>query len=457
MKKINFKKSIRLKILHEKLRAHLLSRKFKQQKKKALLNRNVLQDRMAELGMLGSLSKRKITRSLKSQKQLVVKIPPVFSLFHETDEVLSLVVRTAWLQHSKRLRDIEVNHSDCKENDLAAEVLLSGVIKALKSYRKNSGKTVRVHGYLSSTNEFINRLIKSIGLVRELANKKYRFRKSLDEEKISLFRCDSLIHEKPNVKKAMELDRKNRATSRLTTHLTNSIDSIDKALKEDSISFLTEYVGELIDNAEEHSGKNIWRSYGYLDSIKNSGGMLKSEIVVLNYGKNIYDTFIEQQNSAKVWEVIDLYLNGLNETRENKLLVTVAALRKFVSSKKEQSNSRGRGTWSVIETFYKISKAWQAELGGNQCDYVPEMVIVSGSVAIRFTPELVINSFESIKDSTAKTASMKYFVAFNKKNDPTKMPDKSFVYSLKYAFPGTIVSIKFPVATTLTEAVTHDE
>ncbi|WP_290654457.1 hypothetical protein [Idiomarina sp.] len=455
MKKLDIKESLRIKVFNEKLRRNLRRKKLLRVKQKGTLNKSVLKDRMIELSLLTAITSLNPSRSLRSQKKLAVKIPKVFSLFHCTDEVLELITRTAYLHRSKRLKEIEIDHSDCEENDLAAEVLLSGIIKALRSNRKKSGKTARAHGYLSAENEFINRLIKSIGLVRELARKRHKL-ENLKENRISLFRADSLIHEKPNQKKPMEVDRKNRATSRLANHLNKSINSIDKKLKEDSISFLIEYIGELIDNAEEHSGKNIWRCYGYLDSIKTAGGMLKSEIVVLNYGKSIYETFIEKSGSPSVWKFIDQYLQGLNETRDNKTLVTIAALRKFISSKKDESTTRGRGTWSVIETFHRISKAWQAELGGTQTDYIPEMIIVSGEVAVRFTPELIIKSIESIDYSSDKHASEKYVVAFNETNDPLKKPDKRFVYSLKYPFPGTIVSIKFPVATTLTEAVTHD-
>jgi hypothetical protein len=188
--------------------------------------------------------------------------------------------------------------------------------------------------------------------------------------------------------------------------------------------------------AEDHPGFVDWTVQGYLD---NSLAEPICEIAIFNFGKSIAQTLKDLPSGAYTRNQIDPYVllhagrNFFGTTWSQSDLLTLIALQGHVSSKNRNSkDTRGQGTGDLIDFFQRVHK----ECAKNST-VKAKMAIVSGGTYILFDGTYTMR--ESQKRGRV--------IAFNPQNDLYSKPDPRFVKSLSGVhFPGTIISIRFPLS-----------
>ena len=223
---------------------------------------------------------------------------------------------------------------------------------------------------------------------------------------------------------------------------TNIVNYIDKCLMHNSYSLtadgkgtLGNMIGEILNNAEDHSPMNTYyvTANYYID--KGEDNMNNENVGILNlsfmnFGYSIYEGLEQTKEENKdVYSFLDGVYSELGKvpfSKEN--LFTLYALQDGVSRLKFQDDSRGTGTMTFINCFFSIGD-YEDEFR----DLSPQLSILSGSTQL-----LCNNRYRPFE-----TEDGSFLLSLNKDNDLTKPPDEKNILPLKYKFPGTILSVKF--------------
>lgn len=238
------------------------------------------------------------------------------------------------------------------------------------------------------------------------------------------------------------LDYKSRAVKDFVDHVNMCLGRHGRRLTEEGRYNLAMYTGEIISNAEEHSGIDDWAIVGYLDNIQDEH---LSEIAIFNFGATISESFKSLPEDSYAYGIIKPYVDlhasngyyGNNWTEEN--FITLLALQGNISSKnKDESGTRGQGTVEMIDFFQAIHQECLKD--DASC---AKMAILSGSTHILFD-----GTYQLLKSR----GNGRGIIAFNAENDLAKRPDENYVKNLKPVFfPGTVISIRFPMQSRETE------
>lgn len=375
-----------------------------------------------------------------------LRVPSNFSILHEpqnTIKFLNDLANMGWGRPKTVLGSFDIDQSDVANFDLAANVLLVNLIIALSDEVRNGAMPDLDLGGKLPTDARSQRFLRSIGIPKELNIENQKLPDKILKELI-IFK--EHIKTPESVNSPYEKPRRDKISENFVKHVNSCLINSGVELTEEGADNLLLSLGEIIDNAELHSGMIDWSLYGYLDTSLETPVF---EVTMLNYGYSIAETFKSLPPDSYSWDQMRGYIdkhkkNGLFSTGWNESdLLTVVALQPNISSKNSPSDStRGHGTVQLLEFFNIVSSFFN----GDSTDpdrKSAEMAILSGSTHIYF-------------DGTYRLASKdgRQVIAFNPDNDLSKMPDKNYVRSLgKEFFPGTIVSIKFPLPAGLTETI----
>lgn len=373
--------------------------------------------------------------------QILVSVPKTLSIIEAPEGAIKLVARFAKAAMSpRRIRSIFFDHSKLENYDLAANALLDVVASELDSQYtvRGSRLSLRCKGALP-TNPRVRRFIRAIGIIKHL-DVKHEAPSKKESTSIEVFDV-RLKHYSPAAKK-ISAGRRDKVAKKFVDHIRKCLAKINRELTPSGVTRLTEYLTEILNNAEDHAGLIDWTLQGYLDG---SAATAFCEIAIFNFGSSIADTLRALPRDCYTWKQIAPYIDMHEghqffgpDWREEDLL-TVMALQPHVSSKNHSENdTRGQGTVDLIQFFQTVFE----ECAEAKSD--ASMAILSGSTHINF-------------DGTHKiqggAAGARPVIAFNKNNDLRERPDKKYVRPLGSSkFPGTIISIRFPLSSdSLTE------
>jgi hypothetical protein len=230
------------------------------------------------------------------------------------------------------------------------------------------------------------------------------------------------------------MTRKERTVIDLLRHVNNCLRDHKLELSESGEHQLATYAGEILDNASEHSGRDDWYVVGYMDKADDEH---TCEIAIFNFGYTMAESFQNLNPASFAYSQVSPYVE-LHKTRgwffdkwKEDDLITLIALQGHVSSKRQSPDSdRGQGTVQMIEYFQRIKKECVGSQGGEA-----RMALVSGATHILFDGRY----------SLQKDKHGRYVIAFNRNNDLNEPPDRQYVRRLGISFPGTILSIRFPM------------
>ena len=385
---------------------------------------------------------RNISRAGKSKSE-TIHIPETFSIVDDTEGALRKIYELVALSNRRRPpKDIFFDHSSLINFDLAAEEILDVVTLEFKTARRRTKGGLRLRGRLP-IDPGANRFIRAVGIPQHLELIPSDLR-SEEKQGLRTLRFQSY----KALLRAFEESPSERAARNLVDYFNSCLTVIGRQLSEHGRHRLSLYAGEVLDNAVEHSGTQDWVLVGYLDL---NTPERSCEISIFNFGKSFAETFSALPAEHFTRQYVDPFVDihkkkGLFQHGwEPDNLLSVIALQGQVSSKNQSDqDTRGSGTIDLIQFFQDVHAETQGK--GTQS---AKMVIVSGRTRMLFNG----------KYTMAPSLDGRQIIAFNSANNLEVPPDRAYVECLKgLEFPGTIVSIRFPLPKAATRfAVEKDE
>lgn len=369
--------------------------------------------------------------------------PEIFSMMDNPVGTISALGEFAMKLSMPRVRSVRIDLHKVKTYDLAANALLDVLVEEVTVKARQTRRKISWSGSYPADDEQ-RRLVRSLGVIKFLeVSHEYT---TQDEASLVEAFHDRAKHYVRAVR-ASETDKKSRVTQRFSDHINKCLGHINRALHPASRKKLCDYVGEILDNAEEHAGMFDWTIQGYLDT---STSDLICEIAIINFGRTIANSLKELPTENYTRKKIQPYLDahsskGIFSTGwKIDDLLTLIALQGSVSSKNfSDLDTRGNGTVDLITFFQKVTDECRAQI---ESKANAKMTLVSGSTGILFDG----------KYQMARHENGPGIIAFNEENDLLVRPDSDYVRHLSGApFPGTVLSIKFPLSpNSSTSAVT---
>jgi len=367
-----------------------------------------------------------------SQTSLGLRAPSVFSLLREPEAVINFVASFAKTYAKRPISDVHLDLTGILDQDLGAHALLDKLVDEIEAACRLHGARMGWKGNFPKDASQA-RFIRAMGIVRQLGLQNW-YLSPLEASRVTTFerRCRHYIRAiRPELK-----DDKSKAVEKFADHVNRCLRKEDKVLTPTARHLLCSYIGEVIDNAENHVGLVDWSIQGYLDM---GTAEPYCEIVVFNFGKSIAQTLQELPGNSYTSQQIAGYLaahqtkNWFSPSWRVEDLMTLVALQGGVSSKNTSiDGTRGNGTADLIEFFQRMHDE-RIQATGKEV----RMCIISGDTRILF-------------DGTYRMAANEQgtrLLAFNRTNDLHLPPDSKYVMPLNNAhLPGTMIAIQFPIA-----------
>lgn len=360
--------------------------------------------------------------------------PEVFSLMDDTEGTLNALKELATQLLLPKVRSVLIDMSKVKSYDLGANALLDILVDEINTKAKRTRRKINWKGsYPADADQ--RRLVRSLGVIKFL-EVSHEYNPPHEAAKVEAFhsRCKHYVR----AVRAKDTDRKSRVTQKFADHINNCLRRIHRELTLNARKKLCDYVGEILCNAEDHAQMYDWTVQGYLDT---SADELICELVILNFGKSVADSLLALPEEGFTRKMIRPYLDahqkkGFFSTGWDAAdLLTLIALQGGVSCKNfSEADTRGNGSVDLISFFQKVVTECKSQPDSQE---VAKMALVSGATSILFD-----GRYEMVNIDGGPGV-----IAFNSDNDLLHRPDPSCVrHFTKIAFPGTILSIKFPLS-----------
>ncbi|MCT7307913.1 hypothetical protein [Ralstonia wenshanensis] len=386
------------------------------------------------------------TRSMGSSKgEIRVRVPKRFSILEDPSTVFDTLSAFARGVAGKPIQRIVFDHRELEEYDLAANALLDiiAVERDTEIRFRDAGRKLRVAGYYPK-NATVKRFIQSMGIIKhmEIAHEALT---GEEAEAVRIFDARNRNIFQPV--DGIRADYKDIQQRKFVDHIDACLLDQQWELTAEGKHNLLTYLGEILANAEDHADYLDWSVQGYLD---NSLDVPMCEIAIFNFGRSIAES-MKSCEGGYTWGQISRYLDLHTKKgyftkgwREEDLLTVIALQGNVSRCNLSELDTRGQGTVDLIEFFQGIHDVC------NGTGKFARMAIVSGSTYILFDGTYRMKEREGAGN----------IIAFNESNSLEERPDSRYVRSLgKHKFPGTIISIKFPISlagSTLVEEVTDD-
>lgn len=349
-----------------------------------------------------------------------ITFPKVFSFIDNPEETLEAIEQLVRLGTDQTVSRIGLDQSGCELVDLGAEAVATVLGREL---HRRMGKSF--FGTFPADQEQ-REIVETVGLPHELG---------VTDFEHPNFLCLPMTRGTRSASPEENETRSEEATKRLVDHFDECLQQHGKTLSDAARFMLSEMVGEVITNAEEHSDHpSWWVSAYYRRSPDEDHG--DCHIVIFNLGRSVSDSLKTLPPSARLRREI---LTLIARHRGRKLFVrgpvkwqpedlwTLYALQKKVSRRNtgaDKVGDYGQGTARLIREFQ--------ELSGHRIGD-PRMVFLSGATHILFDGTYKL-------ERTGESAGT---IAFNEANSLAERPDPRYVRHLTRRFPGTLISLRF--------------
>ncbi len=373
-------------------------------------------------------------------KKITLYVPENFSVVDNSRESFAFLRKTILTLLFGHYKSVYFSYKKCRQLDIGAQVVLDIIKKDAISFinKCRSNKIIKRRSRAAimvgltdaqETLPEIQKILLSVGSLAVQANFTRNFK-----DVIPYRLC---VHNRGDQSNRLEtIERKDIDTTTLTDYVQDSLARLNKKLTLDKLDDLCTIIGEILINAEEHSTTQYRFSIGYFQEKRENGrhfGVFR--LVILNFGKTIYEKFAEPQSPNK--EIIGRMQHLSSEYTKKRLfrgkefeeenLWTLYALQEGVTS--IPNKKRGNGSIQFIESFFSLKG--EGQIAGEKS----RMTILSGNTRIIFDGTHRI--IERISDG------QKFKVmTFNKSGKIEQAPDKRFVQYAENYFPGTLISAK---------------
>lgn len=378
--------------------------------------------------MDGLYSKRRQSfLGLSPFQRNLVTLPKIFSFIEDPDSAIQALDRLISIGMNDTNPMIFFDHSSCEQIDLGASAVMDVITMELRDSWLKKGVKPGFGGRLPE-DQRVKEILCTSGIVKHL---NISVQQSLALENYFLFPLIKGRKESPSPFKSSENET---AAQMLTEYFDACLKRRRFSLTRGGIRKVSHMLGEMLTNAEEHSGTGQWYVIGHLRKDQQHDEV---NVAIFNFGKTIFQTLAVLEDGSKLRAQLNQLTahhqtKGLwasNWTPEN--LWTLYSLQEGVSrySDMPEGVDRGNGTVRMIEFFQQLGQRVNVTER-------PMMCLISGSTYILF------DSVYSMRSENFGSESRE-IIAFNSKNDLFEKPDKNNVRELDGHFPGTIISMKF--------------
>jgi hypothetical protein len=367
-------------------------------------------------------------------KDNTFEVPEPFSLIENYKESSLFLKKLFNALYYESFNHIFIDYSKCNCIDVGASMCMDIILADFINYFDKSEKSkhsVKIDGItpINYDKHNIKKVLFSIGAFRSIKGFKIDYDNIIDFPIIIGSKRDI------DLPAQREID------------ITNTVDYIIQCLSKlnKKLSGLAEtnfykVIGEVIQNADEHSDTTKRYSIGYFEKtdIENhTYGIFN--LAILNFGNTIYETFKNPncENIDVVRQMKELSEKFtsknffLQSEFEEETLWTLYALQDGVT--RMPLWDRGNGAIRFIESFFKLK-------GENGNDEISKMVITSGHTRIIFD-----GKYEIVSKPRGINNKMYKMMTFNESENIEDKPDPKYVKYEKNYFPGTLISVKIRI------------
>ena len=357
--------------------------------------------------------------------KVTVTFPAVVSFIDNPDETLralrEMVASCKW-----GTREIFLDHGKCTQIDHGAASVVAALATAAQT------RLIDVNGR-NPKDPTINEMMWAVGPPRVLKYARTDIPEHFESfqlKRISAFTRTHARQSSPHELVAHEVHQ----------HICKCVTKFGVRLTAKSQARLLGLLGEVCGNAEEHPGRPDWWVSAYLRQSTGQEGAC--HLTIFTIGETIYETLDGSLPSGcfmrdKIQNLVDTHVHrGLfrgNAWTEGNLW-TLCALQEGVHRRNHDGDPAGRGNGTV-----QLMKYFRELSGDNPTGGSARMCIVSGNTQILFDGTY----WPEETETETGTASV---IAFNRANDLTRRPDDRYVRQLREFFPGTVISLRYPLS-----------
>ena len=368
--------------------------------------------------------------------QITVEIPKHFCFCTHYEECLVAIKLLASSMYDYLGYKISLDFSKCAKVDTAALFIVQVVRLEISRRIQHIQNNLK---FLTIVPEMVVIPPKSRDVVRLLLNLGF----PVNEEDIikadkdsTLVPIDNLgyLRGRKTQKHYLE-NKKSVSTTIVVKYLNSCLKFHGYELAEQEVNSIDGLIGEVLSNAEDHSGNNLWfltanfskeLLYSELDDV---GEM---NLTILNFGNSIYEAFMDTKDkNIEIYNQVEGYAKNImskpntNNFSEEQLFL-LATMQDQISRLKFERESRGTGTMKFINSFLELGDYENKAKG-----YVPNLSLFSGAVQL-----ICDNKYKPFRKDEV------YCLSLNPENDLRKAPDSSHLKGLSQKFPGTLISVK---------------
>ncbi|WP_432712708.1 hypothetical protein, partial [Pedobacter sp.] len=230
-------------------------------------------------------------------------------------------------------------------------------------------------------------------------------------------------------------NRKGACAKTVVNYLDDCLKHHQYQLTDDEKQDIDGIIGEILNNAEDHSGKNTWfMTANFSKELFNMGDEEIGEmnLTIMNFGNTIYEAFQNtKDDNINMYADVCNYVHKIHSENGGKIfseeeLFVLATMQDQVSRLKYEEPSRGTGTMRFINSFLKLG-----DYENKGKNFKPNLSIFSGNVQL--TCDNVYKPF-----SKADV----FCLSLNPEEDLNKPPAFSHLKKISEKFPGTLLSVK---------------
>jgi hypothetical protein len=360
----------------------------------------------------------------------VFEIPVVFSIIEAYEESMLFLRKLFNALHYQTHEKIYIDYKDCKSIDICAslcmDIILADFIKFYNQCNQGNHKLkIQSVNPINFQRYEIEKILFSIGAYSSI--------KGMNIQYDNIIPFPIIVGNKENPKLA---ERREVDITRTVDYIINCLNKLGKTLTGPAESNFYKVIGEVIQNAEEHSNTKLRYLIGHFEETqtgKNDYGIFN--LAILNFGNTYYETFkiAENPNTKVIDQMKELSSKftkkGLFSSKrfEEETLWTLYALQDGVTRLKDWN--RGNGALRFIEKFFNLR--------GNSPDDLSKMVITSGHTRIIFD-----GTYSISKQTRGNEKIVFNMMTFNESGNIEELPDENYVKYEQNYFPGTIISVK---------------
>lgn len=367
----------------------------------------------------------------------VIEVPHTFSIIDDYSNTTLFLRKLINTLHYQSYEHIIIDYKNCNQIDVCASMCMDIILNEFIVYFESCGKgrhsvKIREITPINYSSYNVTKILFSIGAYRNLKGWRINFD--------NIIPFSILVGNKDNPKLD---DKRELDITKTVDYLIESLATLNRKLTDEAETNFYKVIGEVIQNAEEHSSSKFRFLIGFFEKSLNdlqSFGVFN--LAILNFGNSFYETFKNGENPnclvIEQMEKLSSRYTASNFFRkkvfEEETLWTLYSLQDGVTRFKDWD--RGNGTMRFIEKFL--------ELKGEEQNDFSKMVLTTGHTRIIFD-----GSYDIVLAERNKTEFK--MMTFNSSGNIEDIPDNNFVRYEENYFPGTMISVKLKLDSENTE------